>query len=397
MTNWRGFVLGFARSLRQSNAASDKELPLRRIACRQIALLVLAASWIFAAKPLDIYFIDVDHGNAVLIVTPTGKTLMFDTGQPGEKYVNRILAVMQQAGVKQLDYVVISHYDWDHYGTVPALAAKIPIVNYVDHGANVRESQTPEQRARDSGGAPRDPIFQAYTKAREKGNHIVAKPGDRIPIDGIDLQIVAAGGKLLLGPLPGAGAANPACAMTTPRTDDATEDGQSVARLIVYGNFRFADFGDLTWNKSYRLFCPNNLVGSVDAYVITHHGLSMDVAANGVWEWGYSSAPPAEVVGLHPRVAFLLAGEDFVGRVSTWDAWERVRKSPGLEDIWQVHYVGEAGPENNAPEKFIANMSMVDNKAAYIKLSAEADGSFTVVNSRNGYAKRYPARQAVTK
>jgi hypothetical protein len=234
-------------------------------------------------------------------------------------------------------------------------------------------------------------------KAREKGNHIAAKAGDRIPIDGVDLRIVAAGGKLLLEPLPGAGAANPACAMTTTRTDDATEDGQSVARLIVYGNFRFADFGDLTWNKSYRLFCPNNLVGPVDAYVITHHGISMDVAANGVWEWGYSSAPPAEVFGLHPRVAFLLAGEDFVGRVSTWEAWQRVHKSPGLEDIWQVHYVGEAGPENNAPEKFIANLSTVDDKASYIKLSAEADGSFSVVNSRNGYVKRYPARQAVKK
>jgi competence protein ComEC len=359
--------------------------------CKKVLLLLLAVSSAFAAKTLDIYFIDVDHGNAVLIVTPSGRTLMFDTGQPGEPYVNRILAAMQQAGAKQLDYVVISHYDWDHYGTVPALAAKIPILNYVDHGPNVRESQTPEQRARDSGGAPRDPIFQAYTKTREKGNHIVAKPGDRIPIDGVDLRIVASGGKLLLEPLPGAGASNPACATTTPRTDDATEDGQSVARLIVYGNFRFADFGDLTWNKSYRLFCPDNLVGAVDAYVITHHGISMDLSANGVWEWGYSSAPPAEVFGLHPRVAFLLAGEDFVGRVSTPEAWQRVRKSPGLEDIWQVHYVGEAGPENNAPEKFIANMNTVDDKAAYIKLSAEADGSFTVTNSRNGYAKHYPA------
>jgi competence protein ComEC len=371
------------------------------IACTPLVVLLLTASSLLAApvpeRTLDIYFIDVDHGNAVLIVTPSGRTLLFDTGMPGERYVNRVLAAIAQAGAKQIDYVVISHYDWDHYGTVPALSEKLPILNYVDHGPNVRETQTPEEHARDSGGSARDPTYTAYAKAREKGNHIVVKAGDLIPVDGVDLRIVASAGKLLLEPLPGAGGRNPACDITGPRTDDATEDGQSVARLLVYGAFRFADFGDLTWNKSYRLFCPINMVGTVDAYVITHHGLSMDLAAAGVWEWGYSSAPPAEVFGLRPRVAFLLAGEDYVGRVATPEAWQRTRSSPGLEDIWQVHYVGEAGPENNAAEKFIANMSMVDDKAYSIKLSARADGSFTVVNNRNGYTKHYPARQAAAR
>jgi len=358
-----------------------------------VLFLIAAAASVCAAKTLDIYFIDVDHGNAVLLVTPSGQSLLFDSGQPGDKYVNRVLAVIEKAGLKQLDYVIISHYDWDHYGTIPALAEKIPIRNYVDHGRNIREVQTAEARARDSGGQGIDKLFLAYAKAREKGNHIVAKPGDRIPLGEAEVRIVASGGELLLEPLPGAGAPNPACAMTKPRTDDGTEDAQSVARLVIYGKFRFADFGDLTWNKSYRLFCPDNLVGTVDAYVITHHGLSMDPNANGIWEWAYSSAPPAEVNGLHPRAAFLLAGEDFVGRVSTWDAWQRVRHSPGLEDIWQVHYVGEGGKENNAPEQFIANLNILNTQAHFIKLAAEADGSFSVTNTRNGYTKRYPARK----
>jgi len=169
---------------------------------------------------------------------------------------------------------------------------------------------------------------------REKGNHIVAQPGTRIELEpDVDLRIVASAGKVLLEPLPGAGGPNPACAATGMRTDDSSEDAQSVSRVMTYGKFRFADFGDLTWNKSYRLFCPNNLVGQVDAYVITHHGISMDLAAAGMWEWGVSSAPPAEVSGLSPRVALLSAGEDFVGRVSNAEALERVRHSPGLEDI----------------------------------------------------------------
>ena len=360
---------------------------------RWILALALAAATAFAAKTLDIYFIDVDHGNAVLIVTPSGQSMMFDTGQPGDKYVNRILAALQLAGVKQIDYVVISHYDWDHYGTVPALADKVPILNFIDHGRNIREVQTPEQRARDSGGKGIDKLFLAYAQAREKGRHIVVKPGDRIPVGDAELTIVASAGNVLVQPLAGAGARNPACAITEPRTDDGTEDAQSVARLVTYGKFRFADFGDLTWNKSYRLFCPFNMVGTVDAYVITHHGLSQDPAAQGVWEWGYSSAPPAEVLGLHPRAAFLLAGEDFVGRVSKWDAWHRVREAPGMEDIWQVHYVGEAGKQGNAPEPFIANPSAVNSKAYSIKLSAEADGSFRVTNLRNGFTKHYAAHQ----
>jgi hypothetical protein len=292
--------------------------------------------------------------------------------------------------------VVISHYDWDHYGTVPALAEKIPILNYVDHGRNIREIQTAEQQARDSGGRGIDKQFLAYSKAREKGRHMAAQPGDRIPLGDVEVRIVASGGKLLQQPLEGAGAANAACAETGPRTDDNTEDGQSVGRLVTYGKFRFADLGDLTWNKSIHLFCPNNLVGTVDAYVITHHGISMDLQAAGIWEWGLSSAPPAEVFGLRPRVALLSAGEDFVGRVSTAEAWQRTRRSPGLEDIWQNHYVAQGGAENNAPEQFIANPSMVNDRGYAIKLSAAADGSFTVTNQRNGFTKKYVARKEVT-
>jgi len=365
---------------------------MRRIRS-MVLFLVLAGSSLFAAKTLDIYFIDVDHGNAVLLVTPSGQSMMFDTGQPGDNFVSRILDVFQKAGVKRLDYVVVSHYDWDHYGTIPALAEKIPILNYVDHGPSIRDSQTVEERARDTGGAPGDRLYTAYVKTREKGNHMVAKPGDRIAVKDLEVRIVASGGKLLLEPLPGAGAPNPACAITQSRTDDSGEDGQSVCKLVTYGKFRFAEFGDLTWNKSYRLFCPNNLVGTADVYVITHHGISHDLNSAGIWEWGLSSVPPAEVNGLRPRVAFLLAGEDFVGRVSTNEAWQRTRRSPAMEDIWQIHYVGEAGKQGNPPEQFIANMSMVNDKGYYIKLSAEADGSFSVTNSRNGFTKRYAARK----
>jgi hypothetical protein len=222
---------------------------------------------------------------------------------------------------------------------------------------------------------------------------MVAKPGDRIALGDVEVRILTSAGEQLLQPLAGAGAPNPACATTQPRADDESEDGQSVSKLLTYGKFRYADFGDLTWNKSYRLFCPINMVGTADVYLITHHGISLDIKATGIWEWGRSSATPPEVHGLRPRVAILSSEEGYVGRVSGEEATKTVQSSPGLEDIWETHYQAQGGQELNPREQFVANMYMVNDKGYYLKLSASPDGSFTMTNSRNGFTKHYPARK----
>jgi beta-lactamase superfamily II metal-dependent hydrolase len=363
-----------------------------------ILFLTAWASSLFGAKTLDFYFIDTELGNAVLVVTPSGQAMMLDTGQPGDEFVDRVMKVIRMAGVKQLDYVIVSHYHWDHFGTIPGIAKQIPILNYVDHGRDVNVNASKEYYER-YGGGPRDKLFEDYAKTRDSGGgkHIVPKPGDHIAMKDIDVQILTCAGHLLLEPLPGAGALNPGCALTSPRTEDTSEDGQSISKLVTFGKFRYVDFGDLTWNKEYRLFCPRNMVGTADVYVITHHGISQDMKAAGMWEWGRASAPPAEIRGIHPRVAVLLSREDYVGRVSTPEAWRDTRSSPGLEDIWQIHYEAQGGKRNNAPDQFIANLSTVDCQAHYIKLSAEMDGSFTMTNSRNGFTKRYPARATEVK
>ena len=87
------------------------------------------------SKPLDIYFIDVEGGAATLIVTPTGQSLLIDTGFPGDRDAGRIAhAALEIAGLKQIDHCVITHWHRDHVGGVPALAKLIPIKNYYDHG-----------------------------------------------------------------------------------------------------------------------------------------------------------------------------------------------------------------------------------------------------------------------
>jgi competence protein ComEC len=73
---------------------------------------------------------------------------------------------------------------------------------------------------------------------------------------------------------------------------------------------------------------------------------------------------------------------------------ETVRSSPGLEDVWQTHFVVDGGEkDHNAPKEMCASVEGDDpRQVRFIKLSAERDGTFTVSNNRNGFSKRYPAR-----
>ena len=118
--------------------------------------------------------------------------------------------------------------------------------------------------------------------------------------------------------------------------------------------------------------CPNNRVGQVDVYLTSHHGLS-------------TSGSKALVWALHPRVAIMNNGARKGGEA---EAWQVVKSSPGLEDLWQLHYALAAGKEHNVADSYVANPE--ENCAGkYLKLSVQADGSFTVTNSRNGFSKTY--------
>jgi competence protein ComEC len=145
----------------------------------RVALLSVAAPHALqAAQTLDVYVLDVEGGKSVLLVSPSGESMLFDAGWPGYngRDVNRILQATQAAGVKQIDYLVISHYDIDHLGDVPLLASKIPIKHFVDHG--------PLQTTR----ADFAPRYNPYAAVRDKGDYMAVKPGDRIPIKGVDVS-----------------------------------------------------------------------------------------------------------------------------------------------------------------------------------------------------------------
>ncbi|MDE3167533.1 MAG: MBL fold metallo-hydrolase, partial [Acidobacteriota bacterium] len=272
----------------------------------------------------------------------------------------RIAATAKSAGVKKIDYLLITHYHADHVGGVPQLAEKLPIVNFVDHGPSVEDSKQAQV------------LFNAYSAFRDKGRHIEVKPGDTIPIKGIDVKVLSAAGKVIDQPLPGAGQPNPECANFQMKAPDPSENAQSVGILLTYGNFRMLDLGDLTWNKEKDLVCPVNKIGTVDLFVVSHHGINQ-------------SNSPQLVHVIHPKVALMNNGARKGGSP---DTWQILHDTPGIQDIWQLHFAVAGGGDHNAADPFIANVDETcEGKGIHVEVMKDA--SFRLVNARNKYEKTY--------
>lgn len=318
-----------------------------------------------AGAALDIYFIDVEGGQATLLVTPRKESLLVDAGWPGfgGRDADRIIAAARKAGLDKIDYLMVTHYHRDHVGGVEQLAAKFPIGTFVDHGKNNETGRGAEE------------LSASYERAMAKSKHLVLKPGDKIPMKDVDVTAVTANGEMIAKNLAGGGKPNPMCGDAPKKDPDPSENARSLGIYVRFGKFRFVDLGDLTWNKELELVCPNNRLGPVDVYLTTHHGMD-------------ASGPPAIVHALAPRVAIMNNGAKKGGAPP---AWRAVKASPGLEDLWQVHFALGGGKEANVAEDMIANIDEAC-KGFGLMVSAEKSGAFKVTNERNGNSKQYAAR-----
>ena len=372
---------------------------MRRTFCFLVVVLTAAVALAQnRGKALDIYLIDVEGGNATLFVTPGGENMLIDTGNGGAGAVRdaeRIVAAVKDAGLKQIDHLVTTHFHGDHFGGMTEFAARVPVRHYIDHGPNVQPNATTDAF-----------LQKDYPALYSKAKHTVVKPGDRIQVGGgLDVRVVASAGQTIQSAVPGAGGQNPYCAQHKAQDPDPTENAQSVGSVITYGRFRTVHLGDLTWNKEGDLMCPVNRVGPIDLFIVSHHGQPVSNA-------------PVLVHAIRPRVAILNNGTRKGGQP---DAMRVLHESPGLEDLWQIHFSLLSGQEYTVPGMFIANgvdeapnampiAAMTpppggpgappppahNGQAYWIKVSAMEDGSFTVTNQRNGFTKRYGSRNATS-
>jgi len=319
------------------------------------------------AQSLQIYFVDVEGGQATLFITPAGQSLLIDTGWPGNngRDADRIVAAAHDAGINKIDFVLITHYHDDHVGGAPQLAERIPIGAFIDHGENRETTDEVTQKR-----------WLAYQQLLSSGKYkrIIAKPGDILPVKGISAEVISSDGAVLEKSLPGAGQPNPACASSPQPPAAKTENPRSLGTLITFGKLKILDLGDLTADKERELMCPVNKIGHVGIYIASHHGFNQSGSA-------------ALVHPIAPRIAIVDNGATKGGSPSALDI---IKSSPNLAALWQLHFSEEAGTAHNTAPEFIANPSGPD-AANYLKLTANPDGSFSVFNSRSKQSQHYSA------
>jgi len=357
----RGMLLGVTRSL----------------SCLTVALAIGKADFISsfflpqtgaARRTLDIYYIDVEGGAATLVITPARESILIDAGWSGfdGRDAKRIQRAMRQAGITTIDHLVATHYHMDHYGGVHELARFVPIKHFYDHGKMTALSEDPQFAER----------YEAY-QAAAKGRTTALKPGDMIPLKTatgaapIKLLCVAASAEVIGGEK---SSANPECVSATPKEEDTSENGRSVALLLSWGGFQFLNLADLTWPVSQRLVCPANHIGEVDLYQVTHHG-------------GNVSNNPALLRSLRPIVAVMINGPRKGGHPDTIK-W--LRETPSLKALYQLHRNVQISAEQNTPAEFIANLDEQPDTANMITVSVDAaKGAFTMTNGRTRENKSY--------
>src|SRR5713101_7583573 len=218
-------------------------------------MLLAIAAWAnpqpAARNSLQIYFVDVEGGQATLFVTPKGQSLLIDTGWPGHdgRDADRIVAAAGKAGISKIDFVLLTHYHQDHAGGITQLAAKIPVGTVIDHGDN-----------REHTDAATEQTWQEYRKFLANGNvkRLIVKPGEVLPLQGIRAEVISSDGALIEKPLPGAGGTNTNCKASDEHPVDQTENLRSLGTMLTFGKLRILDLSDLTWDKEMELMCPVN-------------------------------------------------------------------------------------------------------------------------------------------
>jgi beta-lactamase superfamily II metal-dependent hydrolase len=333
-------------------------LALARVACLNAQA---------APKGLDIYFIDVEGGAATLIVTPQGESLLVDSGWKRDdlRDAKRIHdTATRLAGLKKIDHYVTSHFHTDHFGSISQLVDLIPVSKFYDH-ALMQESQEYDKK-----------LYPDYLKVSE-GKRQVLKAGDTIPLKAgktpLKVICVVSDGRGVAAPVGVGAGVNALCNDATMKAEDKSDNAKSVGLLVSYGNFEFLNLGDLTWNIEHQLVCPDNVLGRVDLYMATHHGMN-------------SSNNPVLVKAIQPTVSIMCNGARKAGSP---ESVALLKSLPSLKAAYQLHRNVQTSEAENTDKTLIANWDE-NCQGQFIKASVASNGkSYTVRIGEKGKSQQF--------
>ena len=339
------------------------------------ALFALAALFVAPAAArtvsggLRIVWIDVEGGAATLVIAPSGESLLMDAGWPGARDAERITKAATAEGLARIDHLVISHFHSDHWGGVAELARALPIGRVYDRGLPEPDAESADRRIL--------PELRAAYLAATGGKSTVLEAGERVPLAGVEVEVLCANG-LVAGEPRGAPQTRPcrATPVHPAHADDETDNALCLGLLFRLGEFEFLDLGDLTWNVEHKLVCPENTIGVIDVYQVTHHGHD-------------DSNNPALLAAVQPTVAVVGNGAR-KGCSAPVFGW--LRASPGLADVFQLHRNVTTGRADNSAPELVAN-DEEDCHGEPIRLTLDPAGaSYTLEVPSKGTRRTYAVK-----
>jgi len=329
-------------------------------------------------KTLDVYWIDSEGGGSTLIVTPTGESVLIDTGNPGGRDPARIVAAAKGAGLTGIDHVVLTHFHLDHFGGGAEVAQQLPFGTIYERPIPAAD---PDGRAQSS--------FPMQIKAWREitTKRTTLTPGTTLALKSVgagspklEIRCLAADQKFVEPTAKQAQVKNPLTGMVEAKAVDTSDNANSAVFLLSYGAFRFFDGGDLTWNLEAKLVTPVNLVGPVDVYQTNHHGLAV-------------SNNPLLVQSIEPTVVVMNNGPQKGGEAGAFAA---INSTKSVQARYQLHKSYKVPAEQNAADEFVANFgNLVGAEAArcpanVIKLSVAPDGAhYSISIPSNGHTRTY--------